>query len=81
MGGEGQLNMFTQLVVAIILAAPRCIHREFVEHWRLTAWQGAPVKEFTKWTLDKGGEGAGVPYCGGRGCHGEKFYCMISLGS
>ena len=40
-----------------------------------------PVKEFTKWTLDKGGEGAGVPYCDGRGCHGEKFYCMISLGS
>ena len=81
MGGEGQLNVFTQLVVTIILAAPRCIHQEFVEHWCLTAWQGAPVKEFTKWTLDKGGEGAGVPYCGGRGFHGEKFYCMVTLGS
>ena len=55
MGVEGQLNVFTQLVVTIILAAPRCIHWEFVERWRLTAWQGAPVKEFTKRTLDKGG--------------------------
>ena len=68
------MNVFTQLVVTIILAAQRCIHLEFVEHWCLKAWQGSLVKEFTKWTLDKGGEGAGVKmvqYCGRRGGQGE----------
>ena len=71
------MKVFTQLVLTIIPAAPRCIHREFVERWRLTAWQGAPVKEFTKWTLDKGGEVAGVSYCGRRGCHGKVSYNYI----
>ena len=50
------MNVFTQPVVTIILAAPRCIHGEIVEHWQLMAWQGVPVKEFTKWTFEKVGE-------------------------
>jgi hypothetical protein len=31
-----------------ISAAPRCIHREFLERWRLDARRGAPVKVFVK---------------------------------
>ena len=31
-----------------ISAAPRCIHQEFLQRWRLDAWRGAPVKVFVK---------------------------------